>query len=211
MGGSLMPLQSYDSLNALHMDVLQEIGNIGAGNSLTALSTMISSKVDMTPPKVRILSFAEAVESSGGAENVGVGILLTLSGDINGMIMFIIEENFAHKMVNLLLSQALLSFEDNDEMSKSALCEIGNIMGASFINAIATMTGMAIDISTPSLAIDMMGAILSVPAIIFGEVGDKVLFIEEEFTDSVETIKSRVALIPDVESLNKILTRLGIE
>ncbi|MEF9983566.1 MAG: chemotaxis protein CheC [Oscillospiraceae bacterium] len=206
-----MPLQSYDSLNALHMDVLQEIGNIGAGNSLTALSTMISSKVDMTPPKVRILSFAEAVESSGGAENVGVGILLTLSGDINGMIMFIIEENFAHKMVNLLLSQALLSFEDNDEMSKSALCEIGNIMGASFINAIATMTGMAIDISTPSLAIDMMGAILSVPAIIFGEVGDKVLFIEEEFTDSVETIKSRVALIPDVESLNKILTRLGIE
>ncbi|MEG3006312.1 MAG: chemotaxis protein CheC [Oscillospiraceae bacterium] len=206
-----MPLQSYDSLNALHMDVLQEIGNIGAGNSLAALSTMISSKVDMTPPKVRILSFAEAVESSGGAENVGVGILLTLSGDINGMIMFIIEENFAHKMVNLLLSQALLSFEDNDEMSKSALCEIGNIMGASFINAIATMTGMAIDISTPSLAIDMMGAILSVPAIIFGEVGDKVLFIEEEFTDSVETIKSRVALIPDVESLNKILTRLGIE
>lgn len=206
-----MALQSYESLNAVHMDVLQEIGNIGAGNSVSALASMLSSKVDMAPPRVKLLTFAEAVESAGGAENIGVGILLTLSGDIDGMIMFIIEQAFAHKIVNLLLGQSLRSYEDMDEMSQSALCEIGNIMGASFINAIATLTGMTIDISTPSLAMDMMGAILSVPAIVFGEVGDKVLFIEEEFTDSVESIRSRVALIPNVESLNKILTRLGIE
>ncbi len=206
-----MAIDSYDNLNSLHMDVLQEIGNIGAGNSITALTSMISTKVDMTPPKVRLLSFAEAVESSGGAEKVGIGILLTLSGDISGMIMFIIEEDFAHKILNLLMGQNITEISDDDEMSKSALCEIGNIMGGSFINAIASMTGMTIEISTPSFARDMMGAILSVPAIVFGQIGDKVLFIEEEFNDEEESIKSKVALIPDVESLNKILVRLGIE
>ena len=82
-----------DQMDSVQFDVLKEIGNIGAGNATTALSKLIRSKVDMRVPKVELLGFQELPEIVGGAETVVVGILVTLEGDINGMMMFMMEQN----------------------------------------------------------------------------------------------------------------------
>ena len=37
-----------NDLNSEQIDVLKEIGNIGAGNAITALSKMVSKKIDMS-------------------------------------------------------------------------------------------------------------------------------------------------------------------
>lgn len=79
-------------IESLQFDVLREIGNIGAGNATTALSQMINSKIDMKVPKVELLDFKEVPDIVGGAESLVVGILLTLDGDIDGMMMFILEK-----------------------------------------------------------------------------------------------------------------------
>lgn len=82
---------NLDSMNNMQFDVLKEIGNIGAGNATTALSQMINSKVDMQVPQVALLEFKELPDIVGGAESLVVGILLTLEGDINGMMMFMLD------------------------------------------------------------------------------------------------------------------------
>ena len=204
--------ENYDNLNDLQIDVLKEIGNIGAGNATTTLSMMLSKKVAMSVPQVKIIGIQEIANILGGPENQVVGILFTLSKDIEGMMMFILKQEFAHLAVNQLMGRELESFSDFEEMDLSALKEIGNIMAGSYVNAISSLTNFEIGISVPGIAIDMAGAILSVPAIQFGKIGEKVLFIEEEFIGGDgENVNSYLILIPEIDSLHKILKILGVE
>lgn len=201
----------YDELNDIHLDVLREIGNIGSGNAATSLSALLNTPVNIQVPTIRILDFGEVTEALGGPEQMIVGLLLTMSGDVHGMLMFLLQKEFAHMAIGTLLGQPPENFSELDEMSLSVIQEVGNIMASSYINAIAEMTGLFINISVPGIAIDMAGAILSVPAIHYANISDKIIFIEDEFASAEEAINSHVLLIPDIDSLKKIMGNLGIE
>ena len=164
-----------DSMDGVQYDVLREIGNIGAGNATTALASMLQVKVDMKVPKVALLDFQALPEILGGAENIIVGILLTLSGSIDGMMMFVMERDAAHSMVNMLMGQDVPLDAEFSEMEASALQEIGNIITGAYLSSLSDLTKMYINSSIPYIAIDMAGAILSVPAIEFGKIGDKAI------------------------------------
>lgn len=201
---------SFDELNNLQMDVLKEIGNIGAGNAVTSLAKMIDKKVDMAVPKARILGFDKVSQILGGEEIIVVGILLNVSGDISGNIMFILDINAARQLVNILLDSRDNTNLEFNELELSALSEIGNILTASYLSALAGLTNLRILPSVPELAIDMAGAILSVPAIEFGKLGDSVLYIETEFSEGTTKVFGDFLLIPDVESYEVLLKALGV-
>ena len=139
-----------------------------------------------------------------------VGILLNLSGDIDGMMMFMMECSGARRLVNRLMGQAEDYQEEFNEMELSALNEIGNIIAGAYLSALSSLTSLKIMESVPYMAIDMAGAILSVPAIQFGQYGDNALFIETEFGDEV-TMAGYFILMPDPESYTRILSSLGIQ
>ncbi|MDF2608560.1 MAG: CheY-P-specific phosphatase CheC [Lachnospiraceae bacterium] len=201
---------NLDQMDSMQFDVLKEIGNIGAGNATTALSTMINGKIDMDVPIVDLLEFKELPEMIGGAENIVVGILITLEGEINGMMMFIMDTTSAFNLVNILMGKSLSQFEDFSEMELSALQEIGNIIAGAYLSSLSTLTNIRIDASIPYMSIDMAGAILSVPAIEFGKMGDKALLIETQFCKDDSDVKGFFILIPTLESYNIILTSLGL-
>lgn len=206
-----MPFNDYGDLNPIQLDVLREIGNIGTGNAATSLALMLAKTVKIQVPRIDILEYNAVTEVLGGPENMIVGMLLALDGDVTGMMMFLLQQDFAHMVLNALLGESLHDFSEVDEMGISALKEIGNIMAASYVNAISQLAGMSINISVPDICIDMAGAILSVPAIHFANVSDKIIFIEDEFTSDDERAVSHILLIPDVDSLQRIMTKLGIE
>lgn len=201
---------SIDDLNNMQLDVLKEIGNIGAGNAATALAKMLNRKVDMDVPKVKILEFQHVNEILGSEETPVIGILLQVSGDLKGNMMFILEYNAARVLVNMLMGKPLEDAEEFTELELSALNEIGNILVGSYLSSLASLTGLSIVPSVPYLAIDMAGAILSVPAIEFGKVGDNVLFIETEFCEGSTRVVGDFFLIPDVESYAILLNALGV-
>lgn len=205
-----MSFHTYDDLNDIHIDVLREIGNIGSGNAASALSSMLTTPVNISVPTVRILDYEQVVNEMGGPEDMIVGLLLQIDGDVQGMIMFLLHQNFANAMVGALVGEEI-SVVDMDEMSYSALQEIANIMAASYINAISAMTGLTINISVPAMCVDMLGAILSVPAIHYANISDKIIFIQDEFSGESLRAPNQILLIPDVDSLDKIMTNLGIE
>lgn len=199
-----------DMLDTLHLDVLREIGNIGAGNATTALAKILNKKIDMGVPKVNLLEFKNVADVLGGPENLVVGILLSVSGDINGMMMFVLEQRSAHVLVNILMGREIHDISEFTEMDVSALQEIGNILTGSYLSSLSALTKLSVIPSIPQMAFDMAGAILSVPAIEFGKVGDKVLFIETEFAEGIDHVTGYFILIPDINSYEKILTSLGV-
>lgn len=204
-----MPNINLDNMDNMQFDVLKEIGNIGAGNATTALSTMINSKVDMNVPKVDLLELKELPDMLGGAEEIVVGILITLEGEINGMMMFMMDQVSACRIVNILMGKNA-GLEEFTEMEYSALREIGNIIAGAYLSSLSTLTGIKINASIPYMSIDMAGAILSVPAIEFGKVGDKALIIETQFTKDDSDVNGYFILIPTLESYDVILRSLGL-
>lgn len=198
-----------DSLDDTHYDVLKEIGNIGAGNATTALACLINEKIDMSVPKVTLSPFNQIADVFGSEETILAGILLGLEGDVNGMMMFLLTEQSAHNLVNILMGNPPDKLSDFTEMEMSALSEIGNIIAGSYLSALAGLTGLTITASIPYTAIDMAGALLSLPAIEYGKIGDKVLLIQTQFGEN-DFVNGYFVMVPELESYDKILTSLGL-
>ncbi len=195
----------------MHIDVLKEIGNIGAGNAATSLSSMLSKRIDMNVPEVSLLNYDDVIDSIGGAENVVVGILVSFGGDIDGVILFLLKKEFVHLIINSLLGTELHNFEEISEMEMSALSEIGNIMVSSYVSSISSLTNMKIDITVPSLNIDMSGALLDAVTAEFSEAADKVIFIKEKYFCQDETVYSHMLLLPSITSLQILLKKFGLD
>jgi chemotaxis protein CheC len=200
---------SLDNLNSEQIDVLKEIGNIGAGNAATALSKMISKRIDMDVPKVNIIEFRDVAELVGGPETAVVGIYFKVTGDITGSIMFLLDKMSARFLTSLLMSLDESS-DQLSEMEVSALQEVGNILAGSYLSSLSSLTGLKLIVSVPSLASDMAGAILSVPIILFGQVGDKVMLIETDFIEGTQHVKGNFFLVPDEDSFEILLKSLGV-
>ena len=200
---------SLEDLNNIHLDVLREVGNIGAGNAATALAKMVQKRIDMDVPIVQILSFEDVAAILGGEEIVVAGIYFQLEGDINGNIMFVLDISSSKVLTSMLMGREDYS-GDLDEMDYSALQEIGNILSGSYISSLNMLTGLNLKLSVPSLCIDMAGAILSVPAIQFSQTGDKVVLIETILKDGNSLVKGNFFLIPDGDSFEILLKSLGV-
>ncbi|MDR0821264.1 MAG: chemotaxis protein CheC [Oscillospiraceae bacterium] len=203
-------LKRYEDLNEIQLDVLKEIGNIGSGNASTALSSMIGKEILIKMPEVKTLAFQEAIESNGAPDDIVGAILVNLKGDISGMILMLTEKNFADVILSAFFGESdvdLLTLNDNQ---KSALSEIGNIMSSAYINAIATLSNLSIALEPPMFTADMLGAVMSVPITLFGEVGDKLLCINKTIQIDDHEYKSNMLLIPTVESLSVLFSRLGV-
>ncbi len=199
---------TLEKMSNEYFDVLKELGNIGAGNATTALAQMMQCKVDMSVPQVRLLEFKEMGEMMGGEETIMAGIYLAIEGDITGSIMFLLEKQAARHLVNKLMGMQAEG-EEFSEMEFSALKEVGNIITGAYLNSLSSLTNLVIYPSVPDLTVDMAGAILSVPAIQFGELGDTMLLIQTQFFDEM-TLDGYFILVPDLDSYGKILSALGI-
>lgn len=206
-----MAIENLSQLNEMHIDVLREIGNIGAGNAATSLSQMLNREVDMVTPVVRILDISEADRALGGPETPAVAILVELYGDITGIMMFVIGQDFTQALLEALLGEDKANCNHLSEMEYSALSEIGNIMISSYAASIASLSNLEIKISVPAVTVDMVGALLTVPAAEMGSVSDKIIFIEDDFLSENKNISANMMLIPDIASLNKLMNSLGIQ
>ncbi|RJE86774.1 chemotaxis protein CheC [Paenibacillus sp. 1011MAR3C5] len=201
----------FDSFKAFELDVLKEVGNIGAGNAATALSKLLDKPVDMAVPKVSLLPFEEVADRVGGAEQIVLAVFLRVEGEAPGNMFFIIEEQSAKRILNQLLSMNHQDEDGYSEMELSALCEIGNILAGSYLSSLADFTQLPMVPSVPAIAHDMAGAILSYGLMQFGEMGDSALLIETTFLEDRQSLEGHFFLIPDPESFNKIFKALGVE
>ena len=185
-------------------------GNIGSGSAASSLSEMLGKTIEMKVPNVCVLEYQQIIDAMGGPEKVITGILVRLEGDIKGMMMFLLEDSFAQVVLSTFMNAENVQVTKLGDMELSVITEMGNIMAGSYLRALSTLTGLTIDMSIPSMTVDMLGAIMSVPITEFAQVGDKVLFIDDGFKIDGVAIKSNIILIPEMESLETLMKKLGV-
>jgi chemotaxis protein CheC len=188
----------------LQLDALRELANIGSGNASTALSSMLGRSVDISVPKAQALPFAEAVEAAGPAEQDITGIVLGIIGEMQGTVLLLVPPADADAMCRML------GVEPDDEFALSALGEIGNIVGTSYINALAGMTGMDIEPTPPSTATDMLGALVA--SVLAGAAmeSDIALMLDSNLVVEGEDCAISFLLVPDHGGVDLLLSRLGL-
>lgn len=198
------------NINEADLDLLKEIGNIGAGNAASALSEMIGQTVTINVPRCELIKFSEMTNIIGDPEHVILGILVQLQDDMEGYILLAQELEDAVQTVKALMGQDV-SIEDGINLEDFDLMkEVTNILAGSYLSAISEMTGMRIDISIPAMTADMAMAIMNVPALVYGEVGESVLMLDTQFGGAAECIHGHFFLIPTIESLEKLKKALNM-
>jgi chemotaxis protein CheC len=188
----------------LQLDALRELANIASGNAATALAQMLGREVDLNVPRVLALPLADAVEACGRPDRATTSVVIPLDGDIDGVVLLLIEPEGAGALC------ALLGVEADSEIGESALREIGNILGTSCLNALASMTGLHMEPCPPHLTTDMLGAIVSSLALSQTAWTDLVLVLDSELAVAGEPCSISFVLLPTDGSVSDLLAPLGL-
>ncbi|MDQ0214279.1 chemotaxis protein CheC [Oikeobacillus pervagus] len=206
----------YKNIKTIHLDILKEIGNIGAGHAATALSSLLNRKIDMKVPDVRVASFDEMIDLAGGAEYVAVSVFLRIDGDAKGSMFFVLPLEQATYFVQKITGDDAFSFTTPpcSELGLSAMQEVGNILSGSYLSALSDFTGLNLYPSVPELSVDMVGAMISFGLIEISQLSDFVIVIDtalkEMDVSANEAIKGHFFLLPDPEAFQIIFRSLGV-
>ena len=207
--------ESTDNNLSKHLDVFKEIGNIGAGHAASALASLLDRRITMSVPEASVVPFDEIVNVLDGPETLVAGVLIDISGDMNGYILLILGMEDALSMVSQALSQPNRDTKEEGfqltEMECDTLTEIANILVGSFLSAITSFSGLSTTPSVPQMSVDMLGAIISIATIQYGTIGESVLFLKTQFNDLEGDINGHFFLIPDYNSYKMLLESLGLE
>ncbi|GLB59326.1 chemotaxis protein CheC [Cytobacillus sp. NCCP-133] len=204
------------NISSLHLDILKEIGNIGAGHAATALSTLLNKKIDMTVPDVRVVSFDEMMDMAGGSDNVVAGVFLRIEGDAPGSMFFVLPlkqaENFIRALPGSIVFNALET--PYNELALSALQELGNILSGSYLSSLSDFTNLSLFPSVPMLNIDMAGAIIGTGLLEVSQASDFAIVIDTALNEegqSGDSVNGHFFLLPDPDSFQIIFKSLGVQ
>ncbi|WP_233713277.1 chemotaxis protein CheC [Lederbergia citri] len=203
-------------ITPFQLDILKEIGNIGAGNAATALSVLVGKNIDMKVPSVKIVTFDEMLEMAGGHDTIVTAVFLRVEGDASGSMFFILPIEQATKYVQRLTGDSIFSFDNPpySEMGLSAMQELGNILSGSYLSSLSDFTGLALHPSVPSISIDMAGAIISYGLIELSHSQDYAIVIDTALNDentNSDCVNGHFFLLPDPESFSVIFNTLGVD
>ena len=199
------------SLKPMQLDLLKEIGNIGAGNAATALSDIVSNEIGLKVPEVSLVSFQDAMDFVGGEDIVVASIYFRVNGSLPGNMLLMLPIHTVEFILGLLLERENFQFSKIDPYQVSALTEVGNILCGAYLTALSNFTQQNMCPSVPALTIDMAEAALSLPLIQMGEVGDKALLIKTTFTHGGKDVSGNFFFIPELEAFENLLSYFGVE
>lgn len=205
-----MAIKKFEEMNEMELDILKEIGSIGGGNAATALSAMLNAKVNMALPQVEILGFNEAIDRLGDPEEVVAAVLVEMTGEVQGIMLFLVPQDFSDEVLQRTLGKVNAPLLELEEIDTSVLTEIGNIVISSYITALSSLTGVDVELSVPQLTVNMMGGIMSLPIAMMGQHSDKIMMVTGDFKIDGKALNSSMLLLPDVNSLNILMKKLGV-
>ena len=190
--------------NAVQLDALRELANIGAGTASTALSQMLGRSIDLAVPVARVLPMEDAVAELGSAEQEITGIVLGVEGELPATVLMLLTPEDADAICGMLGLAA------DDELAPSALGEIGNVVGTSYLNALAGMTGVAIEPTPPATVTDFLGAIVESVLAARAMSSDRTLLMDSSLVIENEDCSIAFLLVPDHGGAEELLTRIGV-
>lgn len=206
----MVGLKDYDDMNLLQLDAVKEVGSIGTAHAVTSLSQLLGESVAMGVPDIYILDYNSIIKRSGNPEETVAGVMVHMTGELKGMMLCIQRKPMIDAVLKRMFGVSETKLEDLEEIQRSALLEIGNIMISSYVNAISDLSGITIDLSVPELSVNMLGGILAVPMVELAYQTNKLMTIEGNMIYDGMKLESNLYMVPEVEGLNCLLDRMGV-
>lgn len=204
-------MQDVTNLTKTQLDALREIGNIGSGNAASALAQFLNRKIDMAVPSASIMEFNAIPGLVGGPDKTVMGIFLKVMGEISGRFLLLIPEKTSLRLLHTLIPGCEIDSPlKMGEMESSCMREVGNILAGAFLNALSVITQTPMLNSLPSMTFDMAGAMIDSIVADMTIISDKVLMIETSFIESEEDLRIHIFLLPDPNSLQLLLQKIGV-
>jgi chemotaxis protein CheC len=205
-------MQDLHDLKELELDALRDVANIGAGHAATALSQLTNRRIMISVPEIFVARLEQVPERLGGDEEVVVGVLMHMLGDLTGRMLLTLPESNAVLLCDMLLRREPGGTTDFGELEQSSLKEAGNILGGAYMNALSDFMGMMLLPSVPSLAIDRSGTVLTTAQLSFGRDKDMVFCVETNFNfqEADKTLRGHFLLLPDLASLKTIFDAVRV-
>lgn len=198
-------------ISLAHLDVLREIGTIGAGRSATALAELLNCKVEISLPETKLIPLESLDRILGNPDDMFFVLDIGLEGDIKGRVFFLLPPQQAKILGSTLLGKPEEELDNNDLLFQSSLKEVVNILTGGYMNVLSDMTGLTILYSTPSLAIDMIAALLDFFFIHIAQYSDEAIFIKTQLKVRNMDFQGMFLFFPDLESLRKLFDILGVK
>ncbi|HZV72961.1 MAG TPA: chemotaxis protein CheC [Conexibacter sp.] len=193
------------------LDALRELASIGSGTAATALAQLLGRPVELAVPRVLALPLADALDAVGEPDAMVASVVMPTTGCAGGArgdAEIVVLLLFSYRCAATLCE--LLCVEPRSELGDSALGEIGNILGASAVGALATMTGLALEPQPPHVLYDMLGAVVaSVLSATAGEL-DSALVLDAELAVADAACGLSFLLLPTAVGVAELLGRLGL-
>jgi chemotaxis protein CheC len=187
------------------LDALRELASIGSGTAATALAQMLGRPVELTVPRALALPLADALDAVGEPDAMTASVVMHVGGDAEIVVLLLFSYRGAESLCQLL------GVEPRSALGDSALGEIGNILGASAVGALAQMTALALEPQPPHVLYDMLGAIVaSVLSATVGEL-DLALVLDTELSVEDAACELSFLLLPTSGSVDELLGRLGLD
>ncbi|WP_249009121.1 chemotaxis protein CheC [Conexibacter sp. DBS9H8] len=190
--------------NESQLDALRELANIASGTAATSLSQMLGREIGLSVPRALALPFADAVDAVGEPSETVTAVALPVDGDISGAVLLLIDEAGAAALCGLL------GVEPDSEIGDSALCEIGNILGAGYLSAIGAITGHELLPCPPHSATDMLGAVVASMLAQAAGADDTALLLDSELDVAGEPCAISFLLIAEADAISHLLAPLGL-
>ncbi|HOB15867.1 MAG TPA: CheY-P phosphatase CheC [Defluviitoga sp.] len=203
----------FDKIDDQKLDVLKELGNIGAGNAATSISMMLGKKVKITVPSAEVIPVSDLWKKFKDPENIAAGSMVEIEGEIKGALLFLLGAEETKSVIELLMLPRPNDLTNMDELTTSAIGEIANIMCSSYITALSNFTGLNVHSMPPKVVVDMLSAIVSETSLITTNGGDYVILIQTDILveDIEDKVKGYLIYISDEVNTEKILESLGMK
>lgn len=198
--------------SSVELDALREVISIGTGHAATALSQLIDKTIAVKVPEMNLIPIGSIPELLGGAELSITGLCFKISGDLSGRILLFFPEETSNLLIELLTANIKHgSLVEMNQIEKSALMEVGNILANSYLNAIAKMLDMKILLSVPYYSKDFLGAVIDLLLIEIAAVSDYALLMKTYIESPNITLSGNFTIFPDRLSFEKIFHKLGLK
>jgi|SRR6056297_2315187 len=198
-------------LNETQLDALQETGNIGCSHAATAVSLMVNEEVEITVPNIFVQELPQLKESLrkiSGEENKLVGVYLELTNEFLGSILFLFPYSSALVLSDLLTFQPVGTSTELNEMSQSAITEVGNVVVSAYTNALSSFLDTSIMLSPPHYSEQVPDMFLDEITEAIGKDTSHALVFDTKFKGKKNQFTSYFILLPSPQSLDILYDRL---
>jgi two-component system chemotaxis sensor kinase CheA len=189
--------------------LLEEVHNAGAIQASMAISQMTGLDILVSFPESHMVPLTEVADLLGGEEEPVGGIYVGLLKDLVGGILLVLPVADILKFHELLYREPSSTCTSLEKVDLSGISELGNILAASFLNAMADETQLRIKSETPEITVDMCLPVIDSVLARFNQPGEHILLTRAEiFGGDTEHVVCHLLMFLEPESLQKLVNAI---